>query len=64
MQKPVSINQHDEFLESLLRPADYDDLDGIILQDPYVPNAPGRRSDKDLGHLLNILDELEGVSNE
>lgn len=34
-------------------------LDDMIVVDPYELHAPSRRSDKDLGAFLSLLDSLE-----
>jgi hypothetical protein len=36
-----------------------EDFDDINVVDPYEVHAPSRRSDKDLGEFLNLLDSLE-----
>ncbi len=36
-----------------------DDLDDWVLADPHEPNAPSRRSEKELNQLLSLLDSLE-----
>jgi hypothetical protein len=60
--KKVSIKQHEEFLYSLLTPADFDEidaeLDDLTVADPYELHAPSRRSDKDLARMLDLLDSL------
>ena len=51
----------DEELEhSLLTPADDEEVDEVSWPDR---NPPSRRSDKELGRLLDILDTLEGRSD-
>ena len=46
-------------IDSLLTPADLDEIDEILVVDPYECHAPSRRSDKDLASLLDLLDSLE-----
>ncbi len=46
-------------IDSLLTQADHDELDEILVVDPYEVHAPSRRSDKDLEGLLNLIDSLE-----
>jgi len=36
-----------------------EDFDDINVVDPYEVHAPSRRSDKDLGEFLSLLDSLE-----
>jgi hypothetical protein len=36
-----------------------EDFDDLIVVDPYEVHAPSRRSDKDLGAFLGLLDSLE-----
>lgn len=39
------------------------ELDDMIVVDPYEVHGPSRRSDKDLGDFLTLLDSLE-TSND
>lgn len=36
-----------------------EDFDDLVVVDPHEAHAPSRRSDKDLGEFLNLLDSLE-----
>lgn len=56
--EPLAI---DEFVPEWKRKITVDrELDDMIVVDPYEVHAPSRRSDKELGRVLSILDELEG----
>ncbi|MES2659275.1 MAG: hypothetical protein V4689_11710 [Verrucomicrobiota bacterium] len=46
-------------IEGLLSDTDLDDLDDMIVVDPYNRAPSSRKSDKSLDRLLRILDELE-----
>lgn len=63
--RKISIEDHRDWQHSLLTPADEDDIfDDLLEVDPYVPNAPSRRSDKELARVLAILDNLQtGATN-
>ena len=58
-RRPVTVEQHKLFIDSLLSEADLDEIDEILVVDPYEVHAPSRRSDKDLASLLDLLDSLE-----
>ena len=36
-----------------------EDFDDLVVVDPYEVHAPSRRSDKDLGEFLSLIDSLE-----
>ena len=64
----LSVAGHHEWRESLSPARRFDevdeavaaeDFDDINVVDPYEVHAPSRRSDKDLGEFLNLLDSLE-----
>ena len=65
--RKISIEIHRDFKDSISthsRNFDFIDescelSDDQITVDPYECHAPSRRSDKDLGRLLNLLDSLE-----
>ncbi|MCX8496864.1 MAG: hypothetical protein ORN51_11845 [Akkermansiaceae bacterium] len=42
--------------EGIVAEADLDDQLDLLEVDPYVPNAPSRRSDRELSRLLALLD--------
>ena len=57
--KRVTIEDHCDWQHSLLTPADEDAIfDDIIEADPHIPNPPSHRSDRELSHLLAILDNI------
>ncbi len=62
-RRPVSVNAHALFLDSLLTPDDLDEIDRELdeqtIVDPYEVHAPSRRSDKEVANLLDLLDNLE-----
>ena len=62
-RRPVTINEHALFLDSLLTPDDLDEIDRELdeqtIVDPYEVHAPSRRSDKEVANLLDLLDNLE-----
>jgi hypothetical protein len=53
--KRCTVQQHEEFLASLLSEQDLDDL----MIDPDDCHAPSRRSGKEVAGVLAILDSLE-----
>ena len=50
-------------IDSLLTPADLDDLDELMQLDPYAGDPPSKRSDKETDRLLSILDSLDERGN-
>lgn len=70
-RRPVTINEHALFINSLLTEADHDEIDALVDDDyhvvldeeiqidPYECHAPSRRSDKEVANLLDLLDNLE-----
>ena len=62
-RRPVSVNAHALFINSLLTEADHDEIDEFVAEipvvDPYEVHAPSRRSDKEVANLLDLLDNLE-----
>ncbi len=63
-RRPVSVNAHALFLDSLLTEADHDEIDDLdALLDPYAGDPPSKRSDKETDRLLSILDTLDGRGN-
>ena len=64
-RRPVSVNAHALFLDSLLTEADHDELDDLdALLDPYAGDPPSKRSDKETDRLLSILDSLDERGND
>ena len=62
-RRPVTINAHALFLDSLLTPQDLDDLDELMQLDPYAGDPPSKRSEKETDRLLSILDSLDERGN-
>ena len=65
-RRTVSNGDFQAWRESIAAPArafdeiDLDaELDELTVVDPYECHAPSRRSDKELGEFLNLLDSLE-----
>jgi len=59
----LSIQRHQEWRVKLAAQQDFVDpidreLDEAIQIDPYSGDPPSRRSDKELGRLLDLLDSL------
>jgi hypothetical protein len=60
-RRPVSVEEHLHFQKCIAtddRSID-EDFDDLIVVDPHEVHAPSRRSDKDLGAFLGLLDSLE-----
>ena len=60
--KRVTVEGHEDFRHSLLTDGDLDEIDEIddLLEvDPFIPNPPSRRSDRELARVLAILDNLQ-----
>jgi hypothetical protein len=62
-RRPVTINEHALFLDSLLTQADLDEIDELMQLDPYAGDPPSKRSDKETDRLLSILDALDERGN-
>ena len=62
-RRPVTINEHALFLDSLLTPQDLDEIDELMQLDPYAGDPPSKRSDKETDRLLSILDSLDERGN-
>lgn len=58
-EAPAPLTELDASLTSDQRRTIDDDFDHIIVMDPYEAHAPSRRSDKELGEFLNLLDSLQ-----
>jgi hypothetical protein len=54
----VAVNDKAEWQHSLLNQEDIDEIDDLLEVDPYVPNPPSRRSDRELSRVLAILDNI------
>ena len=55
---------HSCFLTSLFGSDAIDlELDDLNVVDPYEVHAPSRRSDKNLGYFLSLLDSLETATD-
>jgi hypothetical protein len=60
-QRRVSVDAHLHFQKCISvddRSID-EDFDDLLVVDPFEVHAPSRRSDKDLGAFLGLLDSLE-----
>jgi hypothetical protein len=67
-QRRTTIDDHAHFLrcistderglDEIDREID-EDFDDLVVVDPYEVHAPSRRSDKDLGEFLSLIDSLE-----
>lgn len=57
-RRPLSVARHHAWRESLTAQS-ADDFDDLVVVDPHEAHAPSRRSDKDLGEFLSLLDSLE-----
>jgi hypothetical protein len=66
-QRRLTVAGHHQWRESIssARPFDEvdrsidEDFDDLIVVDPYEVHAPSRRSDKNLGEFLSLIDSLE-----
>lgn len=60
VKTPVTVAEHGHWQRGLSSESQADDLDDDLINvDPYSGDPPNRRSDKELGRVLSILDELE-----
>jgi hypothetical protein len=51
-----TVQNHVEFLAALMSE---DDMDDLLMVDPYECQAPSRRSEKEVAGILAILDEIK-----
>jgi hypothetical protein len=66
-QRRLTVSEHHSWQKSISSQRPFDevdlyldqDFDERVVVDPYECHQPSRRSDKELGHLLNLLDSLE-----
>jgi hypothetical protein len=67
-KRTAPVADHEAFLKALLTANDLAEIDAElderIVCDPYNDRPPGRRSDRELNRVLNILDTLKGGANE
>ena len=59
-RRPVTVEQHKLFIDSLLSEADLDEIDEECEIDPLLLDRPAqRRTNAQTSQLLDILDELD-----
>jgi hypothetical protein len=71
-RRPLTVAGHHAFRESLSASRPFDEIDAFLeeqqdaqdaMSDPYAGDPPNRRSDKELGRLLDLLDSLDERGN-
>jgi hypothetical protein len=62
-RRPLTVQGHHEWRESISTPADHDEIDDLMQLDPYAGDPPSKRSDKETDRLLSILDALDERGN-
>jgi hypothetical protein len=63
MKHQFTIGHHETFrremLAGLCHERDFDEIDELAAADPFNGDPPARRSDKEIGRLLSLLDSLD-----
>lgn len=57
----LTVAGHELFIQSLLTPADYDEIDEALVEpDPVIERCAPRRQEKQVRRVLELLDNLDG----